>query len=68
MRQLKSERERQALKMRQEILISKRAAEWLPGRETTLRPEPELVIPQMQGRTLGNSLSAGGNCRVSNAS
>lgn len=48
------------------ILITRTAAEWFRERETTLLPEPELVIRQLPGRTLANSLGASGSCWMSN--
>jgi hypothetical protein len=50
------------LKIFQPKLISKgAAAEWFRERETTLLPKPELVIRQLPGRELENSLSASGS-------
>jgi hypothetical protein len=53
--------------MLEKKLTSKRAAEWFRGRETTLLPEPELVIRQLPGRALENSLVARGSCWMSNS-
>jgi hypothetical protein len=56
------------LKIFQPKLISKRAAaEWFRERETTLLPKPELVIRQLPGRELENSLSASGSCWMSDS-
>jgi hypothetical protein len=67
-RLFKSERERKTLKIFQPKLIAKRtAAEWFRARETTLLPEPELVIRQLPGRIFENSLGASGSCRMSNS-
>jgi hypothetical protein len=56
------------LKIFQPKLISKRAAaERFRERETALLPEPELVIRQLPGWTLANSLRASGSCWMSDS-
>jgi len=42
------------------------AAEWFRECKTTLLPKPELVIRQLPGRTLANSLGASSSCWMSN--
>ena len=43
------------------------AAERFGERETALLPEPELVIRQLPGWPLANSLCASGSCWISNS-
>ena len=61
-------REQKTLKIFELNLIWMRAAaERFRERETALLPEPELVIRQLPGWTLANSLRASGSCWMSNS-
>jgi hypothetical protein len=56
------------LKIFEPKLISiRRAADWFRGGETNLLTEPELVIRQLPGWALENSLGASGSCWMSDS-